>query len=259
MITATIWAFAIGAWLSVILGTASMILIIRSWIRRQFYLAEEGGLIEKIENRGLVTIIEIKTEKETKEYTLSHVVATSVKRGDRVKKGDQLCVIGDNGQTMGFCPDSLRIAKPLAIFLLSAVIIIVAIGYLIDPRFYERKNFVDKLYQQALGPYLIWSVVQEGLLNGYFSNRIGQLVKSEWKSALIVGLFFAFLHLPNPVLTIGTFFWASTSCYLFLKYSRNAYLLGFAHSILGTAIKFMIAAPLIGSGCMRVGPGFWWK
>ncbi len=174
---------------------------------------------------------------------------------------------GDNGQTIGFCPDSLRIVKPLAIFLPAAVIVIVAIGYLINPEFYKRQHFVDKVYQQAMGPYLAWSVVQEWLLNGYFSNRVGQLVsaqggsssggKNDRKSALIVGLFFAFLHLPNPVLTIGTFFWAGTSCYLFLKYSRNAYLLGFAHSILGTAIKFVIAAPLIGSGCMRVGPDFW--
>ncbi len=198
LITATIWASAVAAWLSVVLAFISMALIIRSWIAR-----------------------------------------------------------GDNGRTMGFCPDSLAIAKPLAIFVPIAIIAIVIIGYLINPNFYKIKNFADKLYQQALGPYLIWSVVQEGLLNGYFSNRIGQLVKNEWKSALIVGLFFAFLHLPNLVLTIGTFFWATTSCYLFLHYSRNAYLLGFAHSILGTAIKFLIAMPLIGSGCMRVGPGFW--
>ncbi len=164
---------------------------------------------------------------------------------------------GDDGKTMGFCPDSLAIAKPLAIFTLVAVVIIVIIGYLINQNFYKKENFADKLYQQAFGPYLIWSVVQEGLLNGYFTNRIGKLAKSEMKSALSVGLFFAFLHLPNPVLTIGAFFWAGTSSYLFLKYSRNVYLLGLAHSILGTAIKFMIAAPLIGSGCMQVGPGFW--
>lgn len=198
LITATIWAYAIGTWLSIALGTLTIMLIIRSWI-----------------------------------------------------------VVGDNGQTIGFCPDSLKLIKPLAILLPIGMLLIILIGYSINPAFYQREKFWLKVYQNALGPYLLWSVVQEGLLNGYFTNRIGALIKSEAKSAFVVGLFFAFLHLPNPVLTVATFFWAGASSYLFLKYSRNAYLLGFAHSILGTTIKFMIAAPLIGSGCMRVGPGFW--
>lgn len=55
------------------------------------YLAEEDGIVEGIESRGLTNVIKVKGKKETKEYAVSRTVDIFVKEGGQVKKGDQLC------------------------------------------------------------------------------------------------------------------------------------------------------------------------
>ena len=165
---------------------------------------------------------------------------------------------GDSGYNLGFCP--ISVAKP-ALYLLGLTVImavvIIVIGFWINPNVADQKDFWVKIHGKALGTYVLWGAVQQFLLNGYFTNRIGGLMKGFIRPAMVSGLLFAIVHLPNPVLMIGTFIWGTASAYFFLRYSRNIYLLGFAHSILGTLTKYFIALPLITHGAMRVGPGFW--
>lgn len=55
------------------------------------FLAEEDGIVEGIEDRGLSKVIKVKGKKDTKEYPVSRMVEVFVKSGDEVKRGDQLC------------------------------------------------------------------------------------------------------------------------------------------------------------------------
>ncbi|MDO8466945.1 MAG: DNA-directed RNA polymerase subunit beta' [bacterium] len=55
------------------------------------FLAEEDGIVDTIEDRGLSKVIKVNSKKETKEYTVSRLVDVFVKPGDEVKRGDQLC------------------------------------------------------------------------------------------------------------------------------------------------------------------------
>ncbi|MDP1719278.1 MAG: DNA-directed RNA polymerase subunit beta', partial [bacterium] len=55
------------------------------------FLAEDDGIVDTIEDRGLSKVIKVNTKKEAKEYVISRMVDVFVKPGDEVKKGDQLC------------------------------------------------------------------------------------------------------------------------------------------------------------------------
>ncbi|MBI2025064.1 MAG: DNA-directed RNA polymerase subunit beta' [Candidatus Harrisonbacteria bacterium] len=55
------------------------------------FLAEEDGVVENIEDRGLSKAIIVKSKKTAKEYVVSRLVDIFVKAGDLIKKGDQLC------------------------------------------------------------------------------------------------------------------------------------------------------------------------
>lgn len=164
---------------------------------------------------------------------------------------------GDSGYNLGLCP--LTAAKPgFYLFGLTAVFAtaIVLAGVFIEPTTFGKKDLLAKIHKQALGTYILWGMFQQLILNGYFANRLGALMKGCVRPALLAGLLFGVVHLPNPVLTIGTFLWGTVSAYFFLRYSRNIYFLGIAHSVLGTLTKYFIAIPLIGHGAMRIGPGF---
>jgi len=101
--------------------------------------------------------------------------------------------------------------------------------------------------------YLIWSVMQQFLLQSYFLARFLRLTSSRWLAVVCVALLFAIAHIPNPVLTFATLVWGICSCILFLRY-RNLYTLGVAHAILG--ICFAISVPDHFHHHMRVGLGY---
>lgn len=162
----------------------------------------------------------------------------------------------DNGRTLGFCPPDLRLFRIIFLWSLPALAVMGVIGHCISPRFWEADYFWEKLYRQALGPYLFGSIIQEVMTHGYFTNRLGNIFRSHWKIAVTVGLLFAAAHLPNPVLMVVTLVWGTIGAYLFIHYSRNVYALGLCHAAMGAVIKYLIAFPLLGHGCMRVGPGY---
>lgn len=166
---------------------------------------------------------------------------------------------GDTVSDIGLCVTYADVAKiPLGIvWMLIALSGVLVIGHAITPRFWDDPVVMKKLSTVSLG-YMLGIPFQEGLLHGYFTNRIGKVFPGRHHlCAAIVGSMFALVHLPNPVLAIATFVFAGGGAYFFLAKSRNLYFFCFAHLILSTAVKCLIAVPLVGHGSMRIGPGFW--
>lgn len=166
----------------------------------------------------------------------------------------------DTGKTIGLCPEKIGPPKILIGFFLllaSTFVFLLTIGYFVDSENFTDKNNWKKWENLAFGKYFLWGVIQQVLMHGFFTNRLANIFKDNLKTAWVIGAMFAVIHFPNWILAIGTLFWGIASAYFFLSCSRNIYLLGFAHGILATTVKYFIASPIIGHGCMRVGPGFW--
>lgn len=104
----------------------------------------------------------------------------------------------------------------------------------------------------ALAVYLPWGLVQQYALNGYFLNRFDAAL-SRRASSLLAALLFSAVHAPNPFLMAITFplgWWAT----LLYRRTRNLYLLGIAHAVVGMLLFLVVPDSL--SRHLRVGPGW---
>jgi membrane protease YdiL (CAAX protease family) len=104
----------------------------------------------------------------------------------------------------------------------------------------------------AFAPYLPWGLVQQYLLNGYFVNRFAALL-SRHASGLAAALLFSAAHAPNPFLMAVTLPLGWTATILYLR-TRNLYLLGIAHAIVGLLLFLVIPDSI--SHHLRVGPSW---
>jgi membrane protease YdiL (CAAX protease family) len=101
--------------------------------------------------------------------------------------------------------------------------------------------------------YVIWSFLQQFILQDYFLVRLLRVVRRPWLAIWISATLFALAHIPNPVLTVLTLIWGVAACTLFLHY-RDLYTLGFAHAVFGLTIAISIPAGVHHN--MRVGLGY---
>ncbi len=101
--------------------------------------------------------------------------------------------------------------------------------------------------------YMVWSVMQQFILQGYFFLRLVRLLPGRTAPLLTASAMFSVAHLPNPVLTPITLVWGVLACLLFLRY-RNIYPLGLAHGILGLCVAVIVPNSI--NHNMRVGLGY---
>jgi hypothetical protein len=101
--------------------------------------------------------------------------------------------------------------------------------------------------------YLLWSLMQQFLLQIYFLLRLMRLLPGKLGPILTAALLFSLAHLPNPVLTPVTLVWGLAACVLFLRY-RNIYALGLAHGIFGLCVAVIVPDSI--HHHMRVGIGY---
>lgn len=105
----------------------------------------------------------------------------------------------------------------------------------------------------TFGGYVVWSFVQQFLLQGYFLFRFLRLLpRREW-AAVAAATIFAAAHLPNPILTPITLALGMFACFMFLRY-RNLIPLAVAHALLGITVAITIPGPVVRN--MRVGLGY---
>ena len=101
--------------------------------------------------------------------------------------------------------------------------------------------------------YVIWSVVQEFLVQVFVLTRLMRLLERRSLAIALTALLFAIAHVPNPILILLTLIWGLIASPLFLRY-RNLYTLGLAHAILGLCVA--VTVPDAMHHHMRVGLGY---
>jgi len=96
----------------------------------------------------------------------------------------------------------------------------------------------------------IWALFQQYILQGYI-NRRGQIwLGKGWKSVAIVGLIFAVVHVPNPLLTLLTLVGGLIWAYAYQR-EPNLFALAISHTICSISVAAFIPQQFI-SG-LRVG------
>lgn len=101
--------------------------------------------------------------------------------------------------------------------------------------------------------YVIWSFLQQFILQDYFLLRLLRVFKKPGWAIVVSASLFAFAHIPNPVLMIATFVWGLAACTLFWHY-RDLWSLGFAHAVFGLTVAMSVPAAMHHN--MRVGLGY---
>jgi membrane protease YdiL (CAAX protease family) len=100
--------------------------------------------------------------------------------------------------------------------------------------------------------YAIWSLEQEFILQSVFFVRLEKLLGAPAAVFAAAGIF-AFVHIPNPVLTPLAFLGGILFCELFRRW-RNLYPLGIIHAALGLTIAASFPDHWLHH--MRVGIGY---
>ena len=103
------------------------------------------------------------------------------------------------------------------------------------------------------GGYLLWSVVQQYIQQGYFFSRIERFTAHGVLASFLTALLFSLAHLPNPVLTPITFLGGWVLSELFRRY-RSVWPLAVAHGLMGLAIAVCVPDHI--HHHMRVGLGY---
>lgn len=106
-------------------------------------------------------------------------------------------------------------------------------------------------FAAALG-YMFWALQQEFMLQSFFFSRLERALGSS-KAVWVAAGFFAFAHVPNPVLTPATLLGGLAFCNVFRRY-RNVYTVAVAHTFLGICLA--VAVPNALHHHMRVGIGY---
>jgi membrane protease YdiL (CAAX protease family) len=95
-------------------------------------------------------------------------------------------------------------------------------------------------------------VEQQFILQSFFYLRLEALLGSR-KAVFAAALLFATVHIPSPILALGTLVGGLFFCEMFRRF-RNIFPLGLVHSILGLTMAASFSDSLLHH--MRVGFGY---
>ena len=149
---------------------------------------------------------------------------------------------------LGFRLDNLRPAlKDASIFVLPLVALMGVHGW------WTGYWNVKALGVERFIGLLAWGLFQEYLLQGYIHRRLIPIVRRPPVRELLVGLIFAAMHIPNPVLVPVTFASGFTFAILYRRHP-NLWVLALCHAVGSTAVAYGFDPELLHK--MRVGPGY---
>jgi len=117
---------------------------------------------------------------------------------------------------------------------------------------FHRPDSLSQFIARYTG-YALGACMQQILLQDFFLPRLLRLTRNPVTASLAAAALFSLAHLPNPILSVITFFWGFAACLFFVRY-RNLYTLAIAHAILGITVAMSVPGPVIRN--MRVGLGY---
>jgi membrane protease YdiL (CAAX protease family) len=158
----------------------------------------------------------------------------------------------DTLATLGLRLDNLGPATHnAAIAFAIAVVGLLAIGLVLHRPWSLPPNFASPL--DLLG-YMGSCIAQQLALNSLVMNRLLRIVSRTWVAAIVAGVIFSTLHLPNPVLVPCTLVAGTAMAWLFAA-NRSILPLVVAHALLGTLVAW--AFPVSWQHQLRVGPAYY--
>lgn len=141
-----------------------------------------------------------------------------------------------------------------SLWVVGAALVFAAVAVTISASLHALRNPGTPLdFLADYSAYIIWSGVQQFLLQCFFLSRLLRVIPNPRYAAFAAAGMFALAHVPNPVLVGLTVVWGSIACLIFLHY-RNLFPLAIAHAILGITIAIAIPGPVDHN--MRVGLGY---
>jgi hypothetical protein len=168
-------------------------------------------------------------------FTLGWVVVTTI-------------LARPNARTLG-----LRPSNACSIWIVPVIVLLGAVSIWVASQLHTLHGFsIGNLMGRVRG-YLVWSLLQQFMLQDYFLLRLLRLLPNKAAAVSTAAILFASAHIPNPVLMVATLLWGIAACILFLRY-RDLYSLGVVHCLLGICIGVTVPAHIHHG--MRVGLGY---
>ena len=149
---------------------------------------------------------------------------------------------GESARDVGFRWDNFVAAvKLLLLPTVAAIVIVVLVSRNLSPRDPGRWRFL-------LVP--LWALFQQYALQGYINRRAQIIFGTGWTSAIVVGLLFAVIHLPNPVLFALTLAGGTIWAFIYQR-TPNLFALALSHAAVSVTVALLFPPEWINS--LRVG------
>ena len=149
---------------------------------------------------------------------------------------------GESARDVGFRWDNFVAAiKLLLLPTLAAIVIVIVVSRNVSPRDPGRWRFL-------LVP--LWALFQQYALQGYINRRAQIVFGTGWTSAIVVGLLFAVIHLPNPVLFALTLAGGTIWAFIYQR-TPNLFALALSHAVVSVTVALLFPPEWVNS--LRVG------